>query len=98
MSSGMEGCHNDGNRAHNVLGNLRWDTHPNNLADRLNHGTALLGEKHPRAKFTLHQRNRILNLIAKNFTRRRISGLVGCSVNTVSRAKRGEGWMGGMND
>lgn len=36
---GMEGCHNDGNRTHNTLGNLRWDTHSGNAADSLLHGT-----------------------------------------------------------
>lgn len=36
---GMEGCHNDGNRTHNTLDNLRWDTRSGNAADSLLHGT-----------------------------------------------------------
>lgn len=36
---GMEGCHNDGDPLNNKLSNLRWDTHKNNMADMLIHGT-----------------------------------------------------------
>lgn len=36
---GMEGCHNDGNRANCALDNLRWDTPMNNHADKIRHGT-----------------------------------------------------------
>lgn len=32
---GMECCHNDGNRFNNALGNLRWDTHAANEADKI---------------------------------------------------------------
>lgn len=42
--SGMEACHNDGNRANNALDNLRWDTRIANHADKAKHGTALKGE------------------------------------------------------
>jgi hypothetical protein len=56
---GMEGCHNDGNRNHNWLSNLRWDTHPNNLRDRTKHGykgqTKTVGTLHPLAKLTSEQ-------------------------------------------
>src|SRR5262245_56522562 len=31
---GMEACHNDGNKANNILSNLRWDTRVGNIADR----------------------------------------------------------------
>jgi hypothetical protein len=31
---GMEACHRDGNRENNLIGNLRWDTHSGNMADR----------------------------------------------------------------
>lgn len=36
---GMEGCHKDGDRSHNGLDNLRWDTHAGNMADTIAHGT-----------------------------------------------------------
>lgn len=36
---GWEGCHNDGDPAHNHLTNLRWDTFSNNKLDMVRHGT-----------------------------------------------------------
>lgn len=36
---GMEGCHENGDPADNLLGNLRWDTHSSNMFDRRRHGT-----------------------------------------------------------
>lgn len=47
---GMECCHNDGDPANNHVGNLRWDTHRNNLADKVRHGTHNRGQRHPMAK------------------------------------------------
>ena len=50
--AGTEGCHNDGNRMNPRLDNLRWDTRSSNHADKIGHGTAPLGERHPMAKLT----------------------------------------------
>lgn len=36
---GMECCHNDGNPANNMVGNLRWDTTVGNMLDKAGHGT-----------------------------------------------------------
>lgn len=36
---GMEGCHNNGVPNENRLSNLRWDTHPANVADSIRQGT-----------------------------------------------------------
>lgn len=36
---GMECCHGDGNPLNNVLSNLRWDTHVENIRDSMRHGT-----------------------------------------------------------
>lgn len=49
---GMEACHNDGNPKNNNASNLRWDTHKNNLKDRIKHGTMNIGEKHGLSKLT----------------------------------------------
>lgn len=37
----MDCCHGDGNPAHDMLGNLRWDTKKANHADSVRHGTSL---------------------------------------------------------
>jgi hypothetical protein len=42
---GMEGCHNDGNGSNNFLENLRYDTHENNMRDRIKHKTNNPGSK-----------------------------------------------------
>ncbi len=52
--AGMEGCHNDGDRANNRLDNLRWDTSKNNHADRLEHGTDTRGEKNGLRGLRMH--------------------------------------------
>lgn len=49
---GMEACHDDGNNADNRLGNLRWDTHGNNIRDKKRHGTEVQGERHYHARLT----------------------------------------------
>jgi hypothetical protein len=43
--SGMEACHNGGDKSDNRLSELRWDTHVDNCKDRIAHGTAPRGER-----------------------------------------------------
>lgn len=50
--SGMECRHLDGNKLNNHLSNLRWGTASENNHDKIAHGTATRGERHPRAKLT----------------------------------------------
>lgn len=52
---GMLGCHNDDVPRHNVLSNLRWDTHAGNMADRDRHGTTAVGERAGGHKLTAEQ-------------------------------------------
>ena len=47
---GMHGCHNDGNKMHNWLTNLRWDSPKENAEDQYCHGTRVLGVRHHNAK------------------------------------------------
>lgn len=42
----MERCHNDGNIYNNYIGNLRYDTHYNNMQDSIKHKTIKNGSKH----------------------------------------------------
>lgn len=42
---GMEACHGDGDASNNTLSNLRWDTHRENEADKLRHGTHVNASK-----------------------------------------------------
>lgn len=89
---GMEACHCDGNRAHNAIANLRWDTRSGNHADKRQHGTATIGESHPMRKLTnekvLAMRNRrtegaSVTQLAKEFDVSRM---------TAHRAATGRSW------
>lgn len=70
---GMEGCHNNGNPDNNALVNLRWDTHVNNLADRKQHGTLVLGERHHNNRFTLSQIREMRRLSRDGISQRSIA-------------------------
>ncbi|GGB62769.1 hypothetical protein GCM10011316_38330 [Roseibium aquae] len=45
-------AHNDGDRTNNAVGNLRWATQAENLADCTLHGTALKGSRNPASVIT----------------------------------------------
>jgi hypothetical protein len=51
-----EVAHNDGDRNNNMVANLRWATHAENVADSFRHGTArvpvFVGQHHSRATLT----------------------------------------------
>ena len=86
---GMECCHNDGNSLNNHLSNLRWDTHTNNIHDRIKHGTSNRGERCGTAKLTLKQvkairkDDRLQCLIAQDYN---------IAESMISRIKNGKRW------
>ena len=86
---GFECCHNDGNAFNNHVSNLRWDTHTNNIHDRIKHGTSNRGERCGTAKLTLEQVNairqdtRLQRLIAADY---------GIAESMISRIKNGKRW------
>jgi hypothetical protein len=49
---GQQIRHLDGNKLNNAATNLRWGTGAQNQQDRILHGTAMAGERHPRATIT----------------------------------------------
>jgi hypothetical protein len=93
-SEAHEVAHNDGTRTNNDWRNIRWSLPADNQADRLRHGTALLGERAPSAKVTDDQAERIRRAYAAGGKRYTRSGAVtmqaladqfGISVAQVSR-------------
>jgi hypothetical protein len=65
---GMECCHNDGDPTNNRLGNLRWDSHRSNMADKTRHGTSQHGERNGKAKLTAEIVQRIRSEYAAGST------------------------------
>ena len=52
-------AHNDGDRKNNDVGNLRWATPVENMADQVRHGTRIWGERHYGSKITNEQADQI---------------------------------------
>jgi len=86
---GFDVCHSDGVRENNSVGNLRYATRSENLADREKHGTHQRGERNPSAVLSNVQAQQVriarmrgepLALIAKRF---------GVRESTVSRIVNG---------
>lgn len=49
---GKVACHINNVRADDRCANLRWGTQAENIDDKRRHGTAQIGERHPRSKLT----------------------------------------------
>jgi len=91
---GNGAAHNNGKRDDNRLENLRWDTHKNNIADKIRHGTAQVGEKHPQACLT----DNLVRCIREERARtghgaRRIARRLSISVSATSKVIIGKTWL-----
>lgn len=49
---GAEAAHRNGDRADNRPDNIRWATHAENEADKIDHGTLMVGSRHTNSKIT----------------------------------------------
>lgn len=90
--TGMEGCHNDGNRENCALENLRWDTPTNNHADKVRHGTGLRGSMIYGSKLTEQMIPEIFRLSKLGLSQRAIGKRVGIRQSGVSRILNGSRW------
>jgi len=84
-----ECCHIDGNPANNRLDNLRWDSHRNNMLDRIEHGTVNHGERNGQAKLT---REQIFAIRIDQRTQSEIGKEYGIAQATVSQIKTKARW------
>lgn len=82
-------AHNDGDKANNHVGNLRWATPAENTADRRTHGTALFGKRHANAKLTDED---IRAIRAASGTQTEIARQFGTTQANVSLIRRREAW------
>lgn len=90
--TGMEAAHNDGIPNNNNIQNLRWDTRKNNERDKLKHGTALIGERHHKAKLTEPDIRKIRIMRDNGVHQRTIAAVYGVSQGTIGFILRGEHW------
>jgi hypothetical protein len=58
-------AHIDGDGFNNHVSNLRWSTEKENMADKVTHGTACVGDSHPGRKLTSDQVSDIRGLRAE---------------------------------
>jgi len=94
---GKQCCHNDGDPSNNRAENLRWDTIASNAADRLKHGTEMIGEKNPLAKLTADKVRTIFEMHERGITGRAIAAEFGVTPANISCVLTGKTWghMGG---
>jgi len=90
---GMEGCHNDGSRDNNFVGNLRWDTRKNNERDKIKHGTYQRGSKAGNAKLN-DLKVRIIRRLLEDgyFTQREIAKIFNVSQVEIHYFARNKTW------
>ncbi len=90
--SGCDGCHVDGNRRNNCLANLRWGTRKSNEADKIAHGTKMMGEKVHCAKLTTLDVAVIKGRLAAGCLQKALAREFGVSPQTITDIKNGRVW------
>lgn len=93
-TSRHEACHSCG-KGHEACVNrhhLRWDTHKGNVSDRAAHGTDVAGERHGGAKLTDKKVRRILILIGKGWTNKRLAVKFNVSPSAIGHIRSGSTW------
>lgn len=80
----MEACHNDGDCSNDAEYNLRWDTHVNNCADKIKHGTAQKGVDNPNAKYDDETIKQVRLLLLKGEKQIDIANKLNISASYVS--------------
>jgi hypothetical protein len=86
---GSEVCHNDGVRTNNKISNLRWGTRASNFADKLAHGTAGMGPKHPMAKLSEEEALLVLRSSDSGIA---LAARLGVSPNTIYDIRGRRSW------
>jgi hypothetical protein len=87
---GYHCCHFDGDKTHNNLANLRWDTAKANRRDSSRHGRIAAGEQNGSSKLTEPQ---VRHIWLSEETAAAISEEMGVNRETIGRVRRGHGWV-----
>lgn len=82
---GMICRHLNGNKQDNKLDNLCWSTRKENMADKVKHGTMLVGEKNPNSKLKESDVRMIIYMYrTRKFTQQEIAGIYNISFQHIS--------------
>lgn len=90
---GHEGSHLDGIPWNNRLDNLKWETHKENCARKLGHGTERFGPSHPSTKLTSVQVSEILSSPESSRT---IAQRMSMSDGYIRQLRQKGGWKHGQ--
>jgi|JI10StandDraft_1071094.scaffolds.fasta_scaffold444944_2 hypothetical protein len=90
---GAEVCHIDGSRSNDHWTNLRWDSRSGNHADKVEHGTAARGTKHPHAKLDDAKVRQIFQWLEIPLTHEEIARRLGLRQPAISRVVSGDRWL-----
>ncbi len=86
---GMECRHMDGNHLNNVLSNLEWGTHTDNMRDKVRHGTERRGEDSAASKLT---ENMVRAIRLDTRTNREVAKDYGVSNVTIHMVRKRAIW------
>lgn len=84
-SAELHAAHNDGDPTNNVPSNIRWASAAENCADKLLHGTAQLGEKHPAVVLTEQEVRQIRAKYAEGLSLKTLGRAYGVHFGTIWR-------------
>jgi hypothetical protein len=91
---GLEACHRPGApKSSCKLEDLRWDTHPANIADKVVAGTDQSGERNARSKLTWKKVDRIRRLRRQGMRLNAVAAQYGLHRTTITRICQGETWI-----
>ena len=88
----QECSHLNGNPSDNRLVNLRWETHAENMARTIKHGTSIAGEKDPNCKWGRKLMLKVKKMIDRGERPKQVSYITGVPLSTVYNLKCGVNW------
>lgn len=92
VADGIQGAHRDGNKANNRLDNLRWDTPAGNAADKIEHGTLLVGSSHPNSKINEETAADIKRMLESGYSQAEISRALAVHISCVANIAQNKTW------
>lgn len=87
-----EVAHLDGNRKNARLDNLQWVTHRDNMLHQKQHGTQLVGSRHPCSLLNEHAVVQIRNAYAEGADGEQLAAAYGVSASAIYDITKGKTW------